>query len=62
MDYRPHTLRPVGDSTPQPPIKRLSPADDEIRQRAIADAERSFQKHREGLRRLVRSCRGQREG
>ena len=62
MDYSPHVLRPVGDATPKPPIKSLSRGDDEIRARAIRDAERSFEKVRGDLRRLARRCSGQAEG
>ena len=62
MDYEPHTLRPVGDPTPKPPSEHLLPDDEEIRKRAIADAERSFQKVRGRLRRLVESRLAQRDG
>ena len=62
MDYKPHILQPVGDATPKPPSEHLLPDDDEIRKRAIADAERSFQKVRGRLRRLVESRFAQRDG
>ena len=62
MDYKPHILRPAGNATPKPPIKRLSPAADEIRERAIADADRSFQKVRGELRKLVASRVSRPEG
>lgn len=57
--YKTHVPEPVGGSTPKPPTEHLLPDDDEIRKRAIADAERSFQNIREDLRRLIRSCRGE---
>ena len=57
IGYEPHILHPVGDSTPKPPTEHLLPDDDEIRKRAIADAERSFQNVRDDLRRLIRTCR-----
>ena len=62
MDYEPHTLQPVGDSTPTPPSEQLLPDDEEIRKRAIADAERSYRKVRGRLRRLVESRLAQRDG
>ena len=62
MDYEPHPLQPVGDSTPKPPSEHLLPDDEEIRKRAIADAERSFQKVRGRLRQLVESRLAQRDG
>ena len=61
MDYKPHILRPVGGDRRGPPAERPSSADDEIRKRAIADADRSFQNIRDDLRRLVRSVTGQSE-
>ena len=53
MDYRPHPLRRVADATRKPPVERRSPADDDIRRQAIADADRSFRNVRDELRRLV---------
>lgn len=58
MNYRPHVLGSVDDATPKPPAKPPSPADDEIRNRAIEDAMRSFENGRDELRRLIRSRSG----
>ena len=54
MKYQPHSLRRADDPGRRPSVRRLPGSDDEISRRAIADAERSFQKVRNELRKLVK--------
>jgi len=58
MHHKPHKLHPVGDWPPQP----LSPDDDEILKRAIADSDWLAQAVIEDIRRLREGRPGQREG
>ena len=53
MKYQPHPLRRAEDPGRRPRVRRLPASDDEISRRAIADAERSFQKVRNELRQLI---------
>lgn len=56
MKYQPHPLRRADDAGSKRSVRRLLGGDDEISRRAIADAEQSFQKVRDELRRLVQSA------
>ena len=62
MRHKPHKLHPIGDSPPQPPTRQLSPDDDEILKRAIADSGRLARAVIEDIRRLREGRLGQREG
>lgn len=56
MHYKPHILRPTGDSAREPRDRRVvrgPSADDEITRQAKEDAGRAFGKIREDLRRLA---------
>ena len=53
MKYQPHPLRRADDPGRRPGGSRGAAGDDEISRRAVADAERSFQKVRDEFRRLV---------
>ena len=43
MHHKPHKLHSGGDSPGQPPTRQLSPDDDEMLKRAIADFDRLAQ-------------------
>ena len=59
MKYQPHPLRRADDPRRRPSGRRPAAGDDEISRRAIADAERSFQKVRDDLRGLVQETTAQ---
>ena len=57
MKYKPFKLERIGEPDGYPTDPRKARIYEEIRQQAIADAERSFDNVRDELRRLVRSAR-----
>lgn len=61
MKHKPLNFERVYDPDGDKTDPRKIAINEEIRKRAIADAERAFQNVREDLRRLIRSCRGETE-
>ena len=59
MKYKPFKLEHIDDPGGRRTDPRKARRYEEIRQQAIADAERSYDNVRDQLRRLVRSVRGQ---